>query len=97
MLTTSDPEVRVDRVENAPVRGGTHKFAWLTVEGLSPDQNRVSITPGDIGLKRITAIRPAPLGEPFSVAWDGDSVEPGIVFDGWQPDETRVLVEAWGL
>ena len=96
-MLKQDPTVTVDKVENKPVKSGTHKYAWLTVTGITPDTNTVSVDPGLLGVKRVDVLRPMPLGAPYSVAWDGDSENPGLAFDGWQDEETRVLVEVWGL
>lgn len=92
-------------VQTLPSQSGSHKIADLTIGGLTPENPEVEVPVGKVGMKRVTHLDPQPIGEPFRVAWDGNSgsVEgenPRLRFDEWPatPDgDVQVRVELWGL
>lgn len=51
---------------------------------------------GGLGVVRLFAMVPTPIGQHMSVVWNGDSIRPTLKFDGWTEDTIQVLVEVWG-
>ena len=75
--------------------GLLHRFINMTVTELSEKNPEISIDIGKLAVKSITNITPQPLGDHFSVVWDGDKLNPKLRFDG-QPDSATVRIEVWG-
>lgn len=71
------------------------KFLEIIIKNLQ--EPVVTFNKGDFGLDRVYSVRPQPIGECFSVSWDGDCENPALIFDVLNPERPiRVFLEVWG-
>lgn len=92
------PTVRQGRVERMYSEGPTHKFVYLHISDIDPEDPTVEIDEGLLGLSRLVAMSPEAVGTPFKVSWNADPHNPELRFDEWPetPDELTVQCEVWG-
>ncbi len=93
-----EASVEQERVEKIYSEGATHRFAYLRVKNLDPNDPEVAIEPWHVGLSRLVAMSVEAVGTPFRVAWNGDPHDPALRFDEWPETPEGILVqcEAWG-
>lgn len=72
------------------------KHQWVILRVHPTDDNTVDFTAGQIGMNRIMALTPQPIGAHFSVVWNGDRDRPKLIFDGQPEGGADVLIECWG-
>lgn len=97
-LSVTENSARVERsfFESINSATGKHRIVRLKVSGLTSDDPEISLTAGDLGVARITFMNAVPIGEPFSVVWDGNPTKPVLRFDGWPGETFEVALDVWG-
>lgn len=96
-LVESMPRVEYQHIEAVRGENGWKKgFIHLTIHGLKERNPEAVLNLGQLGFARIVGLTPQPLGEHFSVIWDGDIQTPRLSFDGWTDGPVRVAIEVTG-
>lgn len=74
-----------------------HKVARIKINGNTMEDPELALTPGELGLNRLTTLTVTPIGHFFGVAWNGNTRNPTLRFDGWPGSDFEVEVQAWGF
>lgn len=94
MVATQKPKVEYKLVEVIRWDGWKKTFIDLTIDGLKEPE--IEIDFGQLGVSRMVGLSPQPIGEHFSVVWDGDRTQPRLMFDGWTDGTVQVTLEVTG-
>ncbi len=100
MLLTKSQPVLVTYKELSRLSGAGWKRRIIEVrfEGLSEEQNRVTLDNASLALMRLIHFSPQAIGDFFSVIWDGDKENPSLIFDAvWPLPEAVVHLDVWGI